>query len=344
MKRLICTLLCFALLTFSPICFADYEGEPQQCILLSLACNASTGYGWTATSSDEAVAYVDNLGIAAPETDSHLLGAPEIQRYRICGAKAGNAEIQFTYSRPWESKRLYRFTIPVSVDESLNVTSGSEITFSGHWQAIADQSGILEATSQEIGEDSQHFALTALADGCDTLCFFSEDSQGTECFAFQFTSENGTVQLTEITFLWQEADAPFAPEFLFTTTDFSGETVTEQIFAGHSLTILNFWEPWCGPCVAEMPALEQISQDYADQGVQVIGVFSTPNADEDVQSVLDYTGATYPILRYTSDFDFLQTGYVPTTVIIGSSGNIAKSSFAGALDYDGWAELIEELL
>ncbi len=347
MKRLICTLLCFALLTIVPTGFADYEGEPQQCISLSLAGNASTGYGWTATSSDKAVAYVDDLGITESGSDTHLLGAPEVQGYRICGAKAGNAEIQFVYSRPWESKQMYCFTVPVSVDESLNVTGGSEIilsTVSGSWQVNAEQGGILETTPGEVNGGSQHFTIAALADGYDTLRFYPEDGQGGEYFAFQFISENGAVTLTEITFRFQEADTPFAPEFLFTTRDFSGETVTEQIFAGHKLTILNFWEPWCGPCVAEMPALEQISRDYADRGVQVIGVFSTPNADEDVQTVLDYTGVTYPILRYTDDFDFLQTGYVPTTVVIGSSGNIAKSSFAGALDYDGWVELIEELL
>lgn len=347
MKRLICTLLCCALLILVPVGFADYEGEPQQCISLSLAGNASTGYQWMAISSDETVAYVDDLGITESGSDTHLLGAPEVRGYRICGAQAGSAEIQFTYSRPWESKQMYCFTIPVAVDESLNVTGGSEITLpavSGGWQTDAERGDILEVTPQEMEGDSQRFALTALTDGYDALRFHPANGENMESFTFQFVCKDDVVNITEITFRFQEEDAPFAPEFLFTTTDFFGETVTEQIFAGHNLTILNFWEPWCGPCVSEMPALEQISQDYAAQGVQVIGVYSTPNAEADVQTVLDYTGVTYPILRYTNDFDFLQTGYVPTTVIIGSSGNIVKSSFAGALDYDGWAELIEELL
>lgn len=345
MKRLICALMCAALLLFSPLCFADYEGEPQQCILLSLACNPSTGYQWTVTSSDEAIAYVDDLGITSQEADSNLVGAPENQGYRICGAKAGNTEIQFSYSRPWENEAIYCFTVPVAVDENLNVISGSEIILPGDddvWQPTAEQGNILKVTPLESEDGFQHFALSALSDGFDTLQFYPE--AGAEYFRYQIICKDDIVNITEITFGAQQEDTPFAPEFLFTATDFSGETVTEQIFAGHNLTILNFWEPWCGPCVSEMPALEQISQDYAAQGVQVIGVYSTPNADEDVQTVLDYTGVTYPILRYTNDFDFLQTGYVPTTVIIGSSGNIAKASFAGALDYDGWVELIEELL
>ena len=35
---------------------------------------------------------------------------------------------------------------------------------------------------------------------------------------------------------------------------------------------------------------------------------------------------------------------VPTTVIIGSSGNVLTEPFSGAMDYDGWTALIEGLL
>ena len=178
----------------------------------------------------------------------------------------------------------------------------------------------------------------------ETVRFSPADPEDGTLLSYSIFSDGENLYVTDISLRWQEQDTPFAPEFLFSTTDFEGNEVTEQLFAGHKLTILNFWEPWCGPCVSEMPDLQTLSQEYAGKGVQVIGVFATPNADEEVQAVLDKTGVTYPILRYTSEFDFLQTGYVPTTVIIGSSGNVLTEPFSGAMDYDGWTALIEGLL
>ena len=61
-------------------------------------------------------------------------------------------------------------------------------------------------------------------------------------------------------------------------------------------------------------------------------------------AALERTGATYPILRYVKEFEQLQTGYVPTTVIIDGSGAIVYGPVAGALNYAGWCALIEELL
>lgn len=345
MKRIFCLFLALALLA-APAVRADYEGEPQRCVSLTLACNPSTGYEWLVSSSDETVAQADDLEIAPQETDPYLQGAPAVHNFRITGAAAGTAEITFSYQRPWESVQpLYRFTVHVTVDEGLNVITGSEITLPGTWEPEMETGGIAALEAMEPDEDgNQRFLLSALAEGFETIRFYPEDPEIAEVFTYQVVSDGQQLYVWEISFRWQERDMPFAPEFLFSTTDFEGNPVTEQILAGHSLTILNFWEPWCGPCVGEMPDLQKLSQEYADKGVQVIGVFATPDSDEDVQAVLDRTGVTYPILRYTDEFDFLQTGYVPTTVIIGSSGGIVKDSFAGAMDYDSWVELIEELL
>ena len=343
MKRLFCLILALALLA-APVALADYEGEPQRCVELSLACNPSTGYEWLVSTSDESIAYVDDLGTVTTEEDPYLVGAPATRSFRIAGAAAGSAEITLSYLRPWESVQpLYKFTVPVTVDEGLNVTTGSEITLPGSWDAEAEVGDILQIEAQEDA-DGARFTLTALAEGMETVHFSPADPEDDTLLSYSILSDGENLYVTDISLRWQEQDTPFAPEFLFSTTDFKGDAATEQIFAGHRLTILNFWEPWCGPCVSEMPDLQRLSQEYADKGVQVIGVFATPDADEEVQAVLDKTGVTYPILRYTSEFDFLQTGYVPTTVIIGSSGNILTESFAGSMDYDGWVALIEDLL
>ena len=208
---------------------------------------------------------------------------------------------------------------------------------------MADGS-ILEVTDQGGDEGDQVFSLKPLKNGFEEITFtcFSLEGQKPGVFTYRIMTEGEKAAIYEIEYT--SAKETFAPAFQFTTTDLEGSEVTESIFAGHSLTILNFWEPWCGPCVAEMPFLEQLSQEYAARGVQVVGVFATPGADEDVQAVLDSAGTTYPILRYVQAFDSMQTGYVPTTVVVDGTGAIVHGPFAGAMNYASWCALIEELL
>ncbi len=41
------------------------------------------------------------------------------------------------------------------------------------------------------------------------------------------------------------------------------------------VVVINFWAEWCGPCKAEMPALQQVSKEYAGKPVTFIGVDSS---------------------------------------------------------------------
>lgn len=131
---------------------------------------------------------------------------------------------------------------------------------------------------------------------------------------------------------------------VFETTDRDGNTWDQSVFAEAKLTMINFWEPWCPPCIGEMPDLERLYQDFREQGFAVIGVYATPGVEDDVDAVLTRTGVSYPILHYCAAFDAFQTGYVPTTVFVDGSGHVVGEITIGMNDYEGWAAIIRELL
>ncbi len=165
-----------------------------------------------------------------------------------------------------------------------------------------------------------------------------------------------------------EAAAPDASGFRFSTTDREGNVWDESVFAQHELTMINFWEPWCGPCVGEMPDLQKLYETYGDRGLMILGVYATPGMEEDVDAALEQTGVRYPILHFCDEMQVFESGYVPTTVFVDREGQVlnreldeqerdmladviqamgedtASRLYVGANSYEGWAAVVEGLL
>jgi peroxiredoxin len=60
-----------------------------------------------------------------------------------------------------------------------------------------------------------------------------------------------------------------APDF--TLIDLDGNAVRLVDYRG-KVVFLNFWATWCPPCRIEMPAMEELYQEYKDKDVVIIGV------------------------------------------------------------------------
>ena len=141
----------------------------------------------------------------------------------------------------------------------------------------------------------------------------------------------------------EEQSAPESAEtaLRFSTTAFDGSEVDESILSEATVTMLNFFEPWCPPCIAELPELQRLYENYADKGFNLIGVYST---EEGTAEVLEKAGLGYPVLRYVPAFDAFQTGYVPTTVFLDASGSQLGETVIGARSYEQWEEIVKGLL
>ena len=137
----------------------------------------------------------------------------------------------------------------------------------------------------------------------------------------------------------------FDPDFTFTTVDRDGREYTQDIFAQHELTMVNFWEPWCGPCVREMPDIQRLYKEYAADGFYVLGVYSETYYEYEVDEIIEDGPITYPILRFSSDFSQFVSGAVPTTFFVDRQGHVlpapdGSNLYVGSKSYDGWKSVI----
>ncbi|MBQ6066826.1 MAG: TlpA family protein disulfide reductase [Clostridia bacterium] len=139
--------------------------------------------------------------------------------------------------------------------------------------------------------------------------------------------------------------AAAAGQLDFTTVDINGDAFTVDDLKDARVVMVNFWEPWCGPCVGEIGDLAKLYEEYKDQGFLIVGAYSTEGQDEDVKSIIAENGVTYPIVKAGGNMDEFMTMYVPTTVFADGTGKIISAEpVVGANSYDDWKTMIEGYL
>lgn len=79
----------------------------------------------------------------------------------------------------------------------------------------------------------------------------------------------------------------------FQLADRAGQMRSLQDWPDKAL-IVNFWATWCAPCRREIPLLQQLQKDHADEGFQVIGI--AVDFRDKVLAYADEMGIDYPLL------------------------------------------------
>lgn len=125
-------------------------------------------------------------------------------------------------------------------------------------------------------------------------------------------------------------EGDMAPDFTANLADGSTFTLSEK---SGKVILLNFWATWCGPCVGEMPAFQDLYEEYGDK-IEILAVNSMEDEDTVNQFIGD-TGYTFPIaydVDGTISFTYPSSG-IPYTLVIGADG-IVKKIYVGAADAD----------
>nr|WP_245612589.1 TlpA disulfide reductase family protein [Actinotalea ferrariae] len=132
-----------------------------------------------------------------------------------------------------------------------------------------------------------------------------------------------------------------------TGTTYDGDTVDLEQWRG-DVVVLNTWYAACPPCRAEAADLVAISEDYADDGVRLLGINSRDDAGNALAfertfevpypSVHDSGGTALAALQ-----GVVPVQAVPTTVVLDREGNVA-ARILGLADASTLRTLIDDTL
>lgn len=148
-------------------------------------------------------------------------------------------------------------------------------------------------------------------------------------------------------FFLHPPDYPPRPGFVL--PDLSGTPRDIAEFDGQIL-VLNFWATWCVPCRKEIPMLIEAQADYAEEGVQIIGIAADTRAA--AAAFAKKYGINYTILADPRDAARVQDAYtaegdpaavLPYTVVVDRKGRI-RAQIAGKLNRARFDDLVAPLL
>jgi cytochrome c biogenesis protein CcmG, thiol:disulfide interchange protein DsbE len=135
-----------------------------------------------------------------------------------------------------------------------------------------------------------------------------------------------------------------APDFTLNTAEGTAATLSAE---RGQVVIINLWASWCGPCRAEMPALQQVYAANRARGLEVLAVNSTvQDRVPDARAFAQSLGLTFPILL---DADgavgrrYLLRA-LPSTFFVDRKGVIRTVVFGGPMSVATIQTKIEALL
>ena len=140
----------------------------------------------------------------------------------------------------------------------------------------------------------------------------------------------------------------------FQGKDLDGNDVdSSKLFAGNSVTVVNFWFTTCNPCVGELADLEALNKDLAAKGGAVVGInVDTLDGNADAistaKNLLESKGASYQNIYFPSDSaagDFAgDIMAFPTTYVIDRSGAIVGEAMLGGIDNEDNMAALQKLI
>jgi len=127
----------------------------------------------------------------------------------------------------------------------------------------------------------------------------------------------------------------------------TGDSVSIRTRYDGTVTLVNIWATWCGPCRVEMPSMQRLYDSLGPRGFKIAAVSIDEDSPETVRSFVKELGLTFDILqdRSTRIQQAYQTTGVPESFLVNRDGIIVKRVI-GAHDWNSPVNraLVERLL
>ena len=135
-------------------------------------------------------------------------------------------------------------------------------------------------------------------------------------------------------------EAPSSEDMKVSTIDFESNMLqfsdldnnifTIQDFKGKNLFI-NYWATWCNPCLAEMPYMAELYENYRGQDDLIFLYLSREKLDT-IKNYIpkDESLKNLPIYKIVTDDEFFATSGIPTTFIVNSRGEVVVKDVGSA--------------
>ncbi len=135
----------------------------------------------------------------------------------------------------------------------------------------------------------------------------------------------------------------------FETVDFDGNIVSsDEIFSQHEFTMVNVWATWCFYCLQELPELEAIDKEFAENDCGLVGLCGDAGNEEILKYAKDLVadnGVTYlnilPFDGWNKIFR-VDVGW-PTSYFVNRNGEIIGEPVIGAKP-ESYRKNMEELI
>ncbi len=131
-----------------------------------------------------------------------------------------------------------------------------------------------------------------------------------------------------------------SPEFALTDIDGKSFSMAE---AKGKVILINFFATWCGPCMTELPYMEQLWKKHKADDRFCMIVIGREETDETVTAFQDEHRFTFPMAAdpQRSVYDLFAKESIPRTIVVAPDGKVVYSKM-GFMEAD--LDLLEDVL
>jgi len=118
----------------------------------------------------------------------------------------------------------------------------------------------------------------------------------------------------------------------YQSTQYDFQTLDGETYSWNKLhgewTVINYFAPWCAPCLREIPALNRLHRSL-ENDVQIIGVSYDGGSLQVLQQLVIDLNVEFDVLNTSDDITLPMAfpGYLPATYLISPSGEVAQTLY-----------------